>query len=119
MIDREPERVHNQTVASHRQNIADAVKRRMEMAVIRRHYIFYGRVQGVGFRYRAYYAARENNVTGWVRNEYDGSVEMEAEGSPENIENMLLSVENSRYIRIEDFECKKIPVQNSRTFEIL
>ena len=69
------------------------------MAIIRRHYIFYGRVQGVGFRYRAYYAARENNVTGWVRNEYDGSVEMEAEGSPENIENMLLSVENSRYIR--------------------
>lgn len=32
----------------------------------RRHLVFTGRVQGVGFRYRASYAARSLGVTGWV-----------------------------------------------------
>ena len=88
------------------------------METIRRHYTFYGSVQGVGFRYRAYYAARENSVTGWVRNNYDGSVEMEAEGEPENIEAMLLAIEKGRFVRIEDFRCETVPVENSRSFEI-
>ena len=47
---------------------------------IRRHIIFEGRVQGVGFRYRALYAAKQFGVTGWVRNLYDGTVEMEVQG---------------------------------------
>ena len=89
------------------------------MTVTRRHYIFYGSVQGVGFRYRAYYAARENGVTGWVRNNYDGSVELEAEGTPEDIEAMLLAVEKGRFVRIEDFRCETVPVQDSRSFEIV
>ena len=32
---------------------------------VRRHYRIYGRVQGVGFRYRAKYAAQSLNLTGW------------------------------------------------------
>ena len=35
---------------------------------------FEGSVQGVGFRYRMSQLARHYDVTGWVRNEYDGSV---------------------------------------------
>ena len=50
------------------------------MEKIRRHILFYGWVQGVGFRYRAYYAAMDNGVGGWVRNLPDGSVEAELEG---------------------------------------
>ena len=41
----------------------------MESKKIRRRYHFYGRVQGVGFRYYAQYAADAAGVTGWVRNE--------------------------------------------------
>lgn len=33
---------------------------------------FEGSVQGVGFRYRMSQLARHYDVTGWVRNEYDG-----------------------------------------------
>lgn len=51
------------------------------MSTIRRRYQFYGMVQGVGFRYRASYAAKAVGVTGWVTNCYDGSVEMEVQGS--------------------------------------
>ena len=45
----------------------------------------YGRVQGVGFRYSAYRVARSCNVTGWVRNDVDGSVEVFCEGDPGNV----------------------------------
>ena len=45
--------------------------------MVRKHFKITGRVQGVGFRYRAKYAASGMGLTGWVRNEWDGSVEME------------------------------------------
>ena len=45
--------------------------------MIRKHIVFYGGVQGVGFRYRACHAADLYGCTGWLRNEYDGSVSME------------------------------------------
>ena len=51
-----------------------------EMADVRKHMIFHGRVQGVGFRYTAKYLARSMNLTGWVKNEYDGTVVMEVQG---------------------------------------
>jgi acylphosphatase len=45
-----------------------------------------GRVQGVGFRYFVQEAAVALNLTGWTRNRWDGSVEVTAEGSRENLE---------------------------------
>ena len=51
----------------------------MNTKIIRKHFFFKGRVQGVGFRYRAQNAASLYSVTGWVKNLYDGSVEMEAQ----------------------------------------
>ncbi len=45
--------------------------------IVRKHFRFTGRVQGVGFRYRAKYAANGMGITGWAKNEFDGSVEME------------------------------------------
>lgn len=85
---------------------------------IRRHYIFSGSVQGVGFRWRAMHAASAHGVTGWVRNLYDGSVELEAEGTEEAIDGMLLAIENGAFIQIENMEVKEIPVQKSRNFEV-
>ena len=47
--------------------------------IVRKHIIFRGRVQGVGFRYHSTYKAENLGLTGWVRNCYDGSVEMEVQ----------------------------------------
>jgi acylphosphatase len=48
-----------------------------------------GRVQGVGFRAFAAREARRLGVNGWVRNEYDGSVSVEAEGDDQAVEAFL------------------------------
>ncbi len=49
---------------------------------VRRRYSIEGQVQGVGFRYRARYAAQSLGLTGWVENEDDGSVTLEVQGDP-------------------------------------
>ena len=49
-------------------------------------YTVRGRVQGVGFRFFAYRAAEENDLSGWVRNVDDDCVEVFAEGEEEDLE---------------------------------
>ena len=82
------------------------------MSVIRKHFRFTGRVQGVGFRYRAKYAASGLGVTGWVKNDWDGSVEMEAQGTTEQINKMLILINKSDYVLIENIESREITVEN-------
>ena len=78
--------------------------------MIRRHITFSGWVQGVGFRYRARHAAELYGCTGWVRNEWDGSVTMEIQGEEENIDQVILAIERGTYIRIENMDSRTIPI---------
>ena len=78
--------------------------------MIRRHITFSGWVQGVGFRYRARHAAELSGCTGWVRNEWDGSVTMEIQGEEENIDQVILAIERGTYIRIENMDSRTIPI---------
>ncbi|USN99728.1 MAG: acylphosphatase [Phycisphaeraceae bacterium] len=66
----------------------------------RREIRYTGRVQGVGFRATARAVARRYDVTGWVRNEPDGSVRMHVQGEPAEIDRCLgeLAEVMSRYI---------------------
>lgn len=49
----------------------------------------FGKVQGVFFRYSAKDNADELNIKGFVKNESDGSVYIEAEGEGENIDTFI------------------------------
>ncbi|PSQ97866.1 MAG: acylphosphatase [Bacteroidetes bacterium SW_9_63_38] len=62
-----------------------------------------GRVQGVGFRNFTQMRARQLELTGWVRNEQDGSVRLEAEGPRGALEDLLGAVhEGPRMARVDD-----------------
>ena len=78
--------------------------------MIRRRIVFTGAVQGAGFRYRARHAAALYGCTGWVRNEYDGSVVMEIQGTEEQIDRVILAVERGMFVQIESMEVKTLPV---------
>lgn len=51
-----------------------------------------GRVQGVGFRYHTLGTAQNLNLTGWVRNLRDGRVEVLAEGTHEDLNQLLTAL---------------------------
>ena len=79
--------------------------------LIRKHLIFTGTVQGVGFRWRARHAAEACGATGWVRNGRDGSVCLELQGSEAQIEAVLAAIERGLYIRIAALDARTIPVE--------
>lgn len=66
------------------------------------HVTFRGRVQGVGFRYTTIELARSFPVTGWVRNQPDGSVELWAEGKEAALDSFLDAIQESRLGRLID-----------------
>lgn len=51
-----------------------------------------GRVQGVGFRYFVAKLGRQLGIKGWVRNERDGSVRIEAAGPPDSMDKFVSGV---------------------------
>lgn len=62
-----------------------------------------GRVQGVGFRNFTQTRARRLDLTGWVRNERDGSVRLEAEGPREALERLVDAVKDGpRMAQVDD-----------------
>ena len=79
--------------------------------MVRKHFFFSGRVQGVGFRYQSAYYARRLGLTGWVRNLSDGRVEMEVQGKESVIAQLVLELKNTSYIRIERVVCENLPLK--------
>jgi acylphosphatase len=51
-----------------------------------------GRVQGVGFRFFVQSQAQRFDLTGWVRNQWDGGLEIEAEGSRRDLLRFLEAI---------------------------
>ena len=78
--------------------------------MIRKHIVFRGCVQGVGFRYRARCAADHYGCTGWVKNNWDDTVTMEIQGEEDQIDQVILSIDRGRYVRIENMEVRDIPI---------
>ena len=82
--------------------------------------IIQGSVQGVYFRAQARKKEQELGLTGWVRNNADGSVEIHAEGE----EAALKELEEWCHrgpprARVERIDVEKVIEQNYPTFEIL
>ncbi|MBR2764768.1 MAG: acylphosphatase [Blautia sp.] len=88
------------------------------MAKVRRQLFFSGTVQGVGFRYRAMYLAQSHGLTGWVRNLWDGRVQMQLQGEERAINDMVEALQNQRFISVEDIESYELPLEEERSFKV-
>ncbi|MBE5826631.1 MAG: acylphosphatase [Butyrivibrio sp.] len=80
---------------------------------------FYGMVQGVGFRYTAMHAANMHRLTGYVKNEYDGSVTCEVQGDEAAIESFIATIRSGRFIDISGIDRKELePDPDERSFDV-
>jgi acylphosphatase len=71
----------------------------------RLHAVVRGSVQGVGFRYFIQRKARQLGLRGWVRNNDDGTVELLAEGSRSDLEQLMMAAEEGpRMARVQRVE---------------
>jgi len=89
-------------------------------SLLARRFLVRGRVQGVGFRWFAEHEAHILQITGWVRNNPDGSVEVLAMGTREQLSGMRSRLrEGPRAARVEDVEESEAePVAGLNSFQI-
>ncbi|RKD34193.1 acylphosphatase [Thermohalobacter berrensis] len=88
--------------------------------MVRYHIIVKGLVQGVGFRFYAKQNAIMSNIKGWVKNNIDGTVEIDAQGDKANIDNFVKAIKKgSPFSKVESLDIKELPkLQNYESFEI-
>lgn len=78
-----------------------------------------GRVQGVGYRNFVKNKADELGLSGWVRNEPDGSVLMEAQGLHEQLDALAVACRLGPILaKVESLSVKPIPETPGQGFEI-
>ena len=84
----------------------------MKEEKIRKHIFFSGMVQGVGFRYRAFYGAQSLGLTGWVKNLW------EVQGDEAAIGRLLEQLYGGHFISIERMESEELPVIEESSFRV-
>ena len=78
-----------------------------------------GRVQGVGFRAFVEHAATRIGVRGWARNADDGSVEVYASGTPEQLSELSSYLwRGPRMSEVRHVEETEAPVEECADFQI-
>jgi acylphosphatase len=80
--------------------------------------LYWGKVQGVGFRYTVFHLAENYPVTGYVKNLLDGQVEVVAEGAAAEVDRFLQAVAARMAGFIKGHAVADEPAQDFERFEI-
>jgi acylphosphatase len=88
--------------------------------ILARRFVVRGRVQGVGFRWFVEREAHMLGIAGWVRNNSDGSVEVLAMGTREQLLGLRSKLQQGpRASRVDDVEeSESKPVEGLKSFRI-
>lgn len=79
-----------------------------------------GLVQGVGFRWFVKQQAGALGLSGWVSNQGDGSVALEAEGEPAALEQLKAAIQQGPPdARVDEIICDEVPRQNGAGFRVI
>jgi acylphosphatase len=79
-----------------------------------------GRVQGVGFRYFTRDRASRHGLTGWVRNSPDHNVELEAQGTGDDVDAFIAEIRKGPALsHVSDVKIIEVPLEDKENgFEI-
>jgi len=92
-----------------------------EKPIEARRFIVRGRVQGVGFRWFVEREAHILGIAGWVRNNHDGSVEVLAQGTCDQLSGLHSRLRDgpraARVDAVEVSEARPVPGQSSFRIE--
>ena len=87
--------------------------------MIRRRVVVHGRVQGVFFRDTTRRLADQHGVAGWVRNNWDGTVEAVFEGEPDAVERLVrFCHDGPRGAEVERVEAFEEEPEGLRGFQV-
>ncbi len=76
-------------------------------------------MQGVAFRWESQHEAERLGVTGWVRNEPDGSVLAHVEGEPDAVNDMVVWLRKGPPgSRVQDVAVREAAPSGAASFEI-
>lgn len=91
----------------------------MAGAVVRRRVIVAGRVQGVGFRAHTRHRAEQLKLAGSARNLPDGTVEVEAEGPADAVDELVLWLRTGpRWASVEGLDVQQVPPKGDTGFAV-
>lgn len=88
--------------------------------MINRHLLVSGRVQGVGFRWSTMRVAQDLGLSGWVQNQFDGTVKIEVQG-PEKIVHRFIAIIKkgpTSYARVDNCQITSGPLQHYGSFTV-
>ena len=88
----------------------EKIKRELPPGTIRKEFHFEGNVQNIGFRFEVQSHAKPLGITGYAKNNDDGSVTAQLQGNLEDINRVILSLQNIDRIQINSITEKEIPL---------
>lgn len=77
---------------------------------VRKRFNFSGLVQGVGFRWQTKTLAAQLGLTGWVRNENDGTVTAELQGGESSVGEFLRAIQATSRFDITDVQIENLSI---------
>lgn len=88
----------------------EKTKRELPPGTIRKEFHFEGNVQNIGFRFEVQSHAKPLGITGYAKNNEDGSVTAELQGTEKNINKVINDLHNIDRIQIDSMTEKEIPL---------
>ena len=88
----------------------DKIKRELPPGTIRKEFHFEGNVQNIGFRFEVQSHAKPLGITGYAKNNDDGTVTAQLQGNLEDINRVISDLQNIDRIQIDSMTEKDIPL---------
>ena len=88
----------------------EKIKRELPSGTIRKEFHFEGNVQNIGFRFEVQSHAKPLGITGYAKNNDDGTVTAQLQGNLEDINRVISDLHNIDRIQIDSMTEKEIPL---------